>query len=142
MSAQGYGLDITLLAAADLSAKQFHLIKIDGTGKAALAGLGEDAIGVLQNKPASGQAATVRINGKSKVVADVALTAGQLVKSSVDAQAAVATKGSTNTSDAGAAADALVGSNVVGVVLEGTANAGEIASILILQMGVIATTAA
>lgn len=142
MSTQGYGVDITLLAAADLSAKQFHFVKVDSNGKAAVAGLGEAAIGVLQNNPGDGQAATIRISGKSKVVADAAITAGALLKSSADGQAATATASTVNTSDAGAASDPLVGSHVIGVATSTAAAAAEVIDMLITHAGAVPTTAA
>lgn len=49
-------------AAADLSAKQYFIVKLDSNGKVALAAAATDAfIGVLQNKPKSGENAEVRL---------------------------------------------------------------------------------
>src|SRR5262249_59785636 len=53
--------------------------------------------GVLQNKSLAGQEAEVTTYGTTKVSADVALTAGQLVGSSVDGQAAVQVAGTNTT---------------------------------------------
>ena len=50
---------ITLEAAADLSAKQYYFVAVDSNGKAALTGDDGNPIGVLQNKPAAGEAATI-----------------------------------------------------------------------------------
>jgi hypothetical protein len=93
MSAQGYGTDITLLAGADLSTKQHYAVKVDATGKAVLAALGEHAIGVLQNKPGNGQAATIRILGATKMVAGGAVAAGALVTPNAAGKGAVAGAG-------------------------------------------------
>lgn len=60
------GLTITLIAATDLSSSQFCAVNIDSAGKAAFPVQGTRAVGILQNKPASGEAATVMVNGISK----------------------------------------------------------------------------
>jgi hypothetical protein len=63
------GLDYTLAAGADLSAKQFFFVKVNSSGVLVLcdATVGEGAAGVLQNDPTSGQAAGFRYGGISKV---------------------------------------------------------------------------
>jgi hypothetical protein len=58
---------ITLTAAADLSALQYRFVKVDGDGKAAICGDDGNAIGVLQNAPGSGEAATIAISGVTKL---------------------------------------------------------------------------
>ena len=58
---------ITLEAAADLSGKQYYFVSVDTNGKAALTGDDGNPIGVLQNKPTAGQAATICIDGVTKV---------------------------------------------------------------------------
>lgn len=142
MATQSNGVDITLLAAADLTGKQFHFVKVDSAGKAALAALGENAVGVLQNKPNTGQAATIRVFGRSKMVADAAVAAGASIKSSSDAQGATASAAVVNTSDAGAASDPVIGSHVCGVALTAASNAGELFELLVRPMGAVPTTAA
>lgn len=89
----------TLIAAADLSAAQYHAVKVDANGQAALAGAGEDAIGILQNVPQAGQAATVMMLGVTKAIYGGTVTAGQKVM--VDANGKIvpyadAAAGSTN----------------------------------------------
>mgnify|MGYP003628242359 CR=1 FL=1 len=84
-------LDITLEAHADLSAKQFHFVKIHSANKVSLCTAITDApIGVLQNKPEAGQAAAVRVWGVSKLSADAAITAGAILGTSTDSQAQTA----------------------------------------------------
>lgn len=76
-----------LSASADLSAKQFHFVKMSGDGTVTVcAAVTDKPIGILQNNPASGEAATVAAFGVSKVKADAALTAGESVGTSADAQ--------------------------------------------------------
>lgn len=93
--------------------KQYHFVKITGAHTCGLADADDtNVVGVMQNKPqVTGQAATVAVSGVSRVVADVALVAGDKVKVSADGQAAKTGAGPT-----------------VGTVILG-AGAGELASI-------------
>lgn len=103
----GSGILITLTAAADLSAKQYNFVKLDGNGDVVLtdaSSAGEIPIGVLQNAPTSGQAATVMIVGISKVEAGVAFDEG--VK--------IACSDSGSSADDGQAVAADASDNVVG----------------------------
>src|SRR5262245_24543090 len=109
-----------LTAAADLSTKQFYIVKITGNNQVNVCTAGTDIpYGVLQTKPLAGQEAEVATYGTTKVSADVALAAGQLVGSSVDGQAAVQVAG-TNTTV-----------YTVGQVVVGVGAAGELATILL-----------
>ncbi len=65
-------------AAADLSTNQFHAVRIDSNGQAALATAGQSIAGVLQNKPnAAGVAATIWGPGTlTKMVAGATVAAG------------------------------------------------------------------
>lgn len=141
MSFEVYGgLDLSFEAAADLSAKQFYAVKLDTNGKIALAGVGDFAIGILQDAPASGKFGLVRVQGVSKFLAGTTITTADLIKSDSAAKAGVAVKGKTDTSDTGAAADALLGSNVLGQALNG-GSSGDYVSVLLLQCGAVPTTA-
>ncbi len=74
-------LDFSFKAAEDLSGYQYHFVKIDTSGKAALLdAVDEFPDGVLQNAPKEGEEATVRILGISKVVANASLDEGTFVK--------------------------------------------------------------
>lgn len=98
--------------------KQYHFVKVTGVHQVGIADADDVVVGVLQNKPQNaGNAATVGIRGVSKVVADVAIAAGSNIKCSADGQAATAGAGPT-----------------VGVALTSTANAGELVSVLLLQL--------
>lgn len=70
-------------AAADLSGNQYYAVKLDTTAagsRVALAGEGDKAIGILQDKPsAAGRACAVAIGGTSKAVAGGSITAGDRV---------------------------------------------------------------
>lgn len=75
-------------AGADLSTKQFHFVKNDGSGNAVLCAAATDLpIGVLQNKPVSGAQAEITVLGPSPVSADAALSEGDLIGPSADSQA-------------------------------------------------------
>jgi hypothetical protein len=94
---------ITLVAAADLSAEQFTHIEAG----AVQAGAGEKAVGILQNKPTSGQSATIAIAGSiSKVVAGAAVSAGAQVASDATGRAVTATTSDVVTGTALTAAGA------------------------------------
>lgn len=74
-------LDFSFNAGADLTGKQFFFVKLDASGDVVLAGNGERAIGVLQNDPAQDEAASVRLEGISKVVSGAAVTLPNLIGS-------------------------------------------------------------
>lgn len=133
---------LSLVAAADLSAKQYRAVKVDSNGKAAVAGAGEAAIGILQNDPISGQAATVAtVGARSKALAGGNITAGNYVAADANGAVVAATLGRVNTSDAGGAVDAVIGSNIIGIALNGGV-ANDIITVLITLPGVAPTTAA
>lgn len=135
---------LSLPASGDLSTKQYYAVKIDTNGQIAVAGTGEFAIGILYSKPsAAGTIASVRqLDGfKAKAISGGSITAGDLLKVDSAGKLQTAVKGKTDTSDGGAAADPLIGSNVVGVALEG-ASSGDIFQFLALAVGAVPTTAA
>lgn len=113
----------SLTAAADLSAKQYHIVKKNTTNNqvALCTAAGEMFFGVLQNKPASGESAEVMLVGVTKVTADETLTAGDLWGTSADGQAQKIEASAT-----GADIRAYFG----GQVIEGAA-AGELATVTI-----------
>jgi hypothetical protein len=89
---------ISLEAAADLSALQFTFVKLDANGKAAAAAAATDIpIGVLQNKPTSGQAATITVVGVTKVDSGAALNEADLIGTAADGQAVALVAGTDTT---------------------------------------------
>ncbi len=81
----------TKLASEDLSAKQFYIVQMDSSGDMEVAeGATDLLLGVLQNKPESGQAGTYRFEGTTKVVASAAIAIGDWV-TTTNAGKAVAT---------------------------------------------------
>jgi hypothetical protein len=112
-------LDISLLAGADLSALQYCFVKLTADNTVEKCGAGEQAIGILQNKPDTiGQAARVRVFGVSRFVNGTAgaIAFGVKVKSDADGKgvAAAANK-----------------DLYFGIVLDGVAAVDNLATILI-----------
>ena len=78
----------TLTAAADLSSKQYHFVKLaSATTVNVCTATTDRAIGILQNKPTSGQQAVIQIFGISKVVADGTIAFNNVIGTSADSQA-------------------------------------------------------
>lgn len=101
-------------ASADLSAKQYCFVKLGTDGKIAAATATTDAIiGVLQNKPTSGQMGEVVILGITKISADATLDESDGIHTSADSQAALDNTGTA-----------------LGIVLKGAA-AGELATAVV-----------
>ena len=76
MAYAGIQQTFTLVAAADLSGAQYALVRASAAGLTNIASLSTNSalVGVLQNKPLSGQAATVADFGLSKVIAGASAT--------------------------------------------------------------------
>lgn len=72
----GKGFDYTIEAGADLSSLQYKAIALDGT----IATGADAAIGILQNKPKSGEAAQVRVIGQMMGRAGGTIAAKALLK--------------------------------------------------------------
>ena len=116
------GLILNFEAAADLSAKQFRAVKMATGGKVDIfSGATDVPIGILQNKPTSGQTAEVMVFGVSKVDSDAALAVGDIVAGQTDGQLEVAD----------------VGDYIVGQVVLASGAAGEYASVLVTVPGIV-----
>jgi hypothetical protein len=79
---QGNPFDLgNLRAAADLRTLQYTFVKLDANGDViAASAAGEVCLGILQNKPNTGETAVVRTVGLSKCVASAAIAAGVQIK--------------------------------------------------------------
>lgn len=106
--------NLSLEAGADLSSNQYYAIDLNSSGQAVLAGAGAKIVGVVQNAPVSGEAATVMVLGRSKGIAGAAVTAGAELE--IDASGRFITL-STGTS--------------VGFALESATQAGDIISVVL-----------
>ena len=84
-----YAVKHTFTAGEDLSAKQYHFVKIDnGDGDVVAVSAATDRpIGVLQNAPTSGQAADVLIVGGTKIEAGGSASFGEPLFASASATA-------------------------------------------------------
>lgn len=110
-------LDLPFTAAVDLSAKQYHIVEMTADMTVNVCNNAADKpIGILQNKPRAGETAIVRMLGVSKVVADAALSRDANYGTSADGQAMAKT---------------VAGDVILGRVLEGVANAGELATVTV-----------
>jgi hypothetical protein len=87
-----YSVKATLVAGADLSAKQYNFVKLNSSGQAvAVAAATDLPIGILQNAPLSGQEAEILISGGSKLVLGGTVAAAAVVSpSSTGAGVAIA----------------------------------------------------
>lgn len=93
-------MDGTRPAGADLSAagNQFKFVKLNSSGQVvAIAANTDKPYGILQNRPAAGQAAAVMIDGISKLQADAATQEGARIGPSADGQGATYVPGTDTT---------------------------------------------
>ena len=75
-------LDISLKAAGSLAGYQYCFVKLTADNTVDICGDGEQAIGVLQNKPSvAGQAARVRVMGVSRIIGGETLAYGDKIGS-------------------------------------------------------------
>ena len=84
----------TFIAGEDLSSAQFKFVTLESDGQVDLAdAAGENAIGVLLNDPAAGEAATVAISGKVMVTSGGTIAAGAQVQTDASGYALTAAAG-------------------------------------------------
>jgi hypothetical protein len=112
---------VTLIAGADLSALQYTFVTLNSAGQVVAPGAGAGVVGVLQNDPASGQAALVDIAGITKVVAGAAITTGARVM----------------TTSAGKAITGTATNNLLGIALETGADT-RVIRVLLQPTGILA----
>jgi hypothetical protein len=123
-----YSVKVTLVAGADLSAKQYNFVKLNSSGQAVVVAAATDLpIGILQNAPTSGQEAEVLVAGGSKLVLGGTVAAAGVVSTS-SAGAGVAIVHGTDTTKF-ALGQALTGgaSGEIVTVVVACANAGRAA---------------
>ena len=86
-----------LIAGADLSAAQFMFVKVHASGRVVKCDTqGEEADGVLYNKPTSGQPAELCGSRVAKVVCGASVTAGDKVMTDSAGKAITATSNNYN----------------------------------------------
>lgn len=97
MSTKTVGQSRSFKAAADLSAKQFHIVKVTAADTVGLASAATDKIiGTIVGKPAAAAGAAVEVDlrsggGTSKVIAGDTITAGDLLTANSDGEAITTT---------------------------------------------------
>jgi len=93
-----YSVKVTLVAGADLSAKQYTFVKLNSSGEAVAAAAATDIpVGVLQNAPTSGQEAEVLVVGGTKIVAGAAIAEGAQIGTSSAGKAVALVAGTDTT---------------------------------------------
>ena len=106
----GSGITMTLTAAADLSTHQYKFVEVTAANTVNLVNAVTDRpIGVLLNKPGSGQAATVLLAGVTQVIASGAIAAGRSVGTSA---AGLATINAGSEAGGGGSANPTVGTTI------------------------------
>lgn len=111
---------VGVTASADLRTHQYKAVKISGNNTVTVcAAVTDIPVGILQNTPNTGQAAEVCVAGVTKINADAALTAGQVIGSSADGQLAPYVAGTDTTKYS------------VGQVLSPAGAAGELATAIV-----------
>lgn len=92
------GFKFSLEAGADLSAGQYHFVKLDANGLAVLcAAITDKPVGVLQNDPGLGEEAEIMATGITKMSADAAVAIGNEIGTSADGQGDVIASGTATT---------------------------------------------
>lgn len=122
MAVQGKSFfEQTLKANADLSSKQYHFMRYAGEGLTNQSSNSADNAfaGVLQNKPESGEFATVQRGGKQKVTAGGSISANTLITTNGSGRATAVSSGSNDL--------------VIGITLEAASADGNVVSADIYQ---------
>lgn len=122
MSTENKILDMSFVAAEDLSNDKYRFVILASTGIRRPDSETEVAIGVLQNAPASGEAAVVRVIGVSKLQANAALGVGTFVMPEY-----------VSAADAGKCKDAAAAlAYSRGIILEASGAEDDLASVLLI----------
>jgi len=116
----------TFLAGASFASKQYFAVQMDTTDNTvkvagAAAAEGSHVIGVIQNEPASGEAASVVIGGTTKLSMAAACDVGEKIKSDGNGEG-TPVDGDTK--------------SVIGIALEGSDGDGSIIEVLLTPGGV------
>ena len=96
MAAENLSKCISLPASTNLSSNQYCFVEVDTNGQIAVSGVGNDAIGVLQDDPASAGIVGLIMTGHggiTKVKAGGTVTVGALAACDSSGRAVVATSG-------------------------------------------------
>jgi len=99
MSVEIPGFKFSKQAGADLSAKQYHFVKLDANGRViAITADTDRPIGILQNKPtALGQAAELMADGISRLIGGGNVAKGDMLGTTAAGRAAAIVAGTDTT---------------------------------------------
>ena len=99
MAKQYSGIDVSLKAYDDLSAKQFYLATVTTTNDTVdmADAVTEKLLGVIQVGAETGKATSVRVSGHSKVIMGEAVTAGSSLTTDTSGRAVAQTPGTDTT---------------------------------------------
>lgn len=107
------------LAASDLSSDQYKAVKLNTSNRLALAGEGDKAIGILQDKPAAaGRAGCVAVLGRTKALAGGNITIGDRV--APNASGLLVSVGSGDDWSMGVAEETGVNGSIITILLQPT----------------------
>ena len=131
MAIEYWGVDLTYLAAESLADYQYRFITLaTDTTVQLMNGATEYPIGILQNNPASGETAEVRVIGISKLVMNDAVAVGAKLKSEYV---------STSDNGKGDAAD-VQGDNVRAICLKASGAEDDIGTVLLTAFNLTTVT--
>ena len=117
-------LDKTFLAAGDLSAKQFHAVKMSADYTVTTSAANQVSVGIQQDLPAAaGRGCRVRMLGTSKAVAGAAFAAGAKLTPNASGQLITAT----------------AGQNACAIALQAAAALNDIVEVFVMPGGIVAT---
>lgn len=114
---------LSIVTAASFAASQYRFAKLDSSGKVIVGTAGASSIGVVQNKPISGEVAEIVTAGVTKVVAGGAIAAGASITS--DSTGRAVTVGGSD--------------SISGYALTAAQGAGELIPVLLAVTGKSAT---
>lgn len=122
-------LVVSFIAGADLSSYRYAPVKLDSNGNVVLAGPNERAIGILQNTPTAGQAASVMLYGITKAVANGAIGVGAAVIPAANGRVQAA--GNFHNHGAASSNPPTGQQRVLGFALTGATAAGQVIEVLL-----------
>lgn len=133
MAFEQFGPYLSEKAGADLSVTgQYRAVKYDATGNIVQCSVaGEKSLGILVDKPASGQNGTVQVYGVAKWEAGAAVARDAYLTTDAQGRAIGATEAALGVSPA------IEGSQVMAKALRPAAAAGEIIPVLLIHAGLV-----
>ena len=121
MATQEPGQFIARNSGVNLTGKEYFWAKVNSSGDFVLAGLGDQALGTIQEGKVVGLHSTIMTSGVAKITAGVAIAAGDAVASDANGKAKVVA----------------VGENVCGIAMEAAAADGVIFAVRLAVAGVL-----